>query len=124
MVFPVSSEQQKKAWSGLTSTRISLSSGEINRYYLWASVSHTTNIQRCESDNGYPNNVKMVVYLINIVSAKFADLTSTSAGACKIRLYAYPEEVFSSPRVPIAFPWPSCDWGIMVPQQHFDGGSS
>ena len=72
------------------------------------------NIQRCESDNGYyyPKNVKMVVQLlINTASTKFAGLASVSAEARKIRLYAYPEEVFSSTRVPIASPQSSCDYG-------------
>ena len=62
---------------------------------------------------------------INTASAKFAGLASASAEARKIRLYAYPEEeVFSSTRVPIAFPQSSCDYGMMMPKRHFDGGSS
>ena len=84
------------------------------------------NIKRCESDNDYPKSVKMAVQLlINTASAKFAGRASASAEARKIKLYAYPnEEVFSSTRVPIAFPQSSCDYGMMMPKRNFDGGSS
>ena len=52
------------------------------------------NIQRCESDNGYPENDKMVVQLlIDTVSVIFAGLASSaSAVARKTRWYTYPEE--------------------------------
>ena len=76
-------------------------------------------IQRCASDNGDPKK------LSDTASAKFAGFAFASAEARKIKLYAYPkEEVFSSTRVPITFPQSSCDYGMMMPKQNFDGGSS
>ena len=48
------------------------------------------NIQRCESDNGYPENIKMVAQLlIDTVSANFVGLASVSAETRKIKLSAY-----------------------------------